>query len=318
MSLETLELDKKMLDYSISQFRNIPEYVKICEAFALGLGTIQSSVDYLSDMIDVDKAQGVWLDYIGWLVGEVRGEYIDTSKYFCVNTTQEVTYYKWTNSNDNESVYTQNAEPLVNDGVSRSDMQSIGLVTNYSNNAITVSLFEFDGTTKIYTANGTEKLTTGDVNANKFFYFPTLSRTLSNTDSLDDALFHGQIKAKIAYNVSKGTREDLIRIIKPLVNADRVVIQQVYDDNDEIVPMVLKISLYGERILTYDIANRIINILPQGVGLYDNDVIIYGDMSYEDIEIRINEIVEMTNIGGVPSGYGYIQIDEDLDDILNI
>ena len=63
MALETYELDKKMLEYSISQFRNIPEYVKICEAFAVGLGTIQSGVDYLSDMLDVDKAEGVWLIY---------------------------------------------------------------------------------------------------------------------------------------------------------------------------------------------------------------------------------------------------------------
>ena len=85
MALETYELDKKMLEYSISQFRNIPEYVKMCEAFAVGLGSIQSAVDYLSDMIDVDKAEGIWLDYIGWLVGVKRTDLTDTSAFFCAN-----------------------------------------------------------------------------------------------------------------------------------------------------------------------------------------------------------------------------------------
>ena len=85
MSLETLELDKKMLEYSISQFRNIPEYVKICEAFSVGAESIQDAVNYLSDMLDKDKAEGVWLDYIGWLVGIKRNELTDTSDFFCAN-----------------------------------------------------------------------------------------------------------------------------------------------------------------------------------------------------------------------------------------
>ena len=84
MALETYELDKKMLEYSISQFRNIPEYVKMCEAFCVGLATIQTAIDYLSNMIDLDKAEGVWLDYIGWLVGTSRKTF-DISQYFCVN-----------------------------------------------------------------------------------------------------------------------------------------------------------------------------------------------------------------------------------------
>lgn len=85
MALQIYELDKKMLEYSISQFRMIPEYVKICEAFCVGLGTIQSSIDYISDMIDVDKAQGIWLDYIGWLVGIKRDDLTDTGNFFSVN-----------------------------------------------------------------------------------------------------------------------------------------------------------------------------------------------------------------------------------------
>ena len=235
MSLETLELDKLMQQYSISQFRNIPEYVKICEAFSVGLGTIQDTVNYLSDVLDIDKAQGVWLDYIGWLVGETRGEDISLGDYFCVNSE--------------------------------------------------------------------------DINVSKFFYFP--NSTNNSSSSLSDELFRGQIKAKIAYNVSKGTREDLIKIIKNLVNADRVFIKKR-------TPMVLDITLYGENIIKYNIDERVLNVLPNGVGLYYNHVNIYENMDYEDIERLINEIVEMTNISEPDPEYTYADIDEDLNYILEI
>ena len=162
---------------------------------------------------------------------------------------------------------------------------------------------------KTYTANGTEELSTGDINSSKFFYFP--NSTNNSSSSLSDDLFRGQIKAKIAYNVSKGTREDLIKIIKYLVNADNVIIQRTS-------PMVLKISLYGERILKVNIVDRILSVLPDGVGLYNNDVTIYDNMTYEEIERQINEIVEMTNISEPDPEYTYIDIDEDLDDILEI
>ena len=235
MTLQKLELDKLMQQYSISQFRNIPEYVKICEAFTVGLGTIQDTVDYLSDVFNLDKTTGIWLDYIGALVGETRSEYINLDDYFCVNVE--------------------------------------------------------------------------DVNAPKFFYFPNSINNSSS--SLSDELFRGQIKAKIAYNVSKGTREDLIKIIKYLVNADKVIIQKQ-------TPMLLKISLYGERIITNNIIERVLNVLPDGVGLYQNDITIYSNLPYEDIERRINEIVEMTNISEPDPNYEYIDIDEDLDEILEI
>ena len=84
MTLKTYELDKKMLEYSISEFRNIPEYVKICEAFCVGLSTIQTTLNYLSDAIQLNKAEGIWLDYIGWLVGITRS-YADITRFFCVN-----------------------------------------------------------------------------------------------------------------------------------------------------------------------------------------------------------------------------------------
>lgn len=236
MTLQTYELDKKMLEYSISQYRGVPEYVKICEAFCVGLNSIQNGINYLSNMIDKDKAEGIWLDYIGWLVGSVREEYINTSDFFCANAE--------------------------------------------------------------------------DVNVPKRFYFPNLSNQAGATTSLGDVLFQGQINAKIAYNVSNGTREDNIRIIKSLVNADKVVITNY-------APMELEIAVYGQNILTTNIKSRIESVLAPGVSIH-GDVMVYNNLSYEEIERLINGIVEMTNISEPDPNYEYIDIDEDLDYILEI
>lgn len=186
MALETYELDKKMLEYSISQFRNIPEYVKMCEAFAVGLGTIQTSVDYLSDMIDLDKAEGIWLDYIAWLVGTNRTTY-DILQYFCVNAPH--------------------------------------------------------------------------LNVEKYFYFEGISTLESGT--LQDVALRKRIKAKIAYNTSKATRNENIQIILGLVNADKVVISNVS-------PMVLDVTLYGDNLFypsTQSLRQTIESILGNGVGI---------------------------------------------------
>lgn len=84
MSLVTLELDKLMQKNSISELRNIPEYIKLCEAHAVGLESIQKTINYLSDAINLDKAQGVWLDYIGWLLGTDR-QYMNVARFFSAN-----------------------------------------------------------------------------------------------------------------------------------------------------------------------------------------------------------------------------------------
>lgn len=192
MALETYELDKKMLEYSISQFRNIPEYVKMCEAFAIGLSTIQTSVDYLSDMIDLDKAEGIWLDYIAWLVGTNRTTY-DILQYFCVNALH--------------------------------------------------------------------------LNVEKYFYFEGISSLEKGT--VQDVALRKRIKAKIAYNTSKCTRNENILIIQGLVNADKVVISNVS-------PMVLDIILYGENLFypsTQALRQTIENVLGNGVGIRNLTII---------------------------------------------
>ncbi len=186
MSLEVFELDKKMLEYSISQFRNIPEYVKICEAFTIGLGQIQFAINYLSDMQDVDKAEGVWLDYLAWLVGTTRQNY-DILQYFCVNAAH--------------------------------------------------------------------------LNVEKLFYFEGIS-TIQKGD-LQDIYLRKKIRAKIAYNTSKATRNENIKIIEGMVNADKVVISNVS-------PMVLDITIYGDNLLypsQQSLRSSIQGILGNGVGI---------------------------------------------------
>ena len=192
MALETYELDKKMLEYSISQFRNIPEYVKMCEAFAVGLATIQTSVDYLSDMIDLDKAEGIWLDYIAWLVGTNRTTY-DILQFFCVNAPH--------------------------------------------------------------------------LNVEKYFYFEGISSLEKGT--VQDVALRKRIKAKIAYNTSKATRNENIRIIEGLVNADKVVISNVS-------PMLLDITLYGDNLFypsVQALRTTIENVLGNGVGIRNLNII---------------------------------------------
>lgn len=191
MALETYELDKKMLEYSISQFRNIPEYVKICEAFAVGLGTIQNSVDYLSDMIDLESAEGIWLDYIAWLVGTTRDAY-NILKFFCLNAPH--------------------------------------------------------------------------INVEKEFYFEGI--TPDAKGSLQDVLLRKRIKAKIAYNTSKATRNENIKIIRDVLNADKVVITVVE-------PMLLDIVLYGDEIIYPSISSvrdTINDMLGNGVGLRNLEI----------------------------------------------
>ena len=175
-----------MLEYSISQFRSVPEYVKICEAFTIGAESIQNAINYLSDMLNIDKAEGIWLDYIAWLVGTTR-EIYDLTQFFCVNIEH--------------------------------------------------------------------------LNVSKLFYFPESAEKTKS--SLQDIYLRKKIKAKIAYNTSKATRNENIKIIKGMINADKVVISQVS-------PMILDITIYGDNLFypsTQSLRKSITNILSTGVNV---------------------------------------------------
>lgn len=166
MGLETFELDKVMLSNSIGTFRFNPAYIKMCEAHAKGLGTIQEGIDYMSDLLNVDKANGIWLDYIGALVGIDRTAF-DMTQYFCVNLPH--------------------------------------------------------------------------INQEKEFYFPKSS--IYSKSSLSDIIFRGRIKAKIGYNISKGTREENLYIIKYLTNATEVKLTHAKEYNSDIFTNVGNLTI---------------------------------------------------------------------------
>lgn len=71
--------------YSISQLRACQEYLSMIYADADLKNNMQTGIKYLLDSIDINKAEGVFLDYIGWLVGTSRG-YFDIGAYFKINS----------------------------------------------------------------------------------------------------------------------------------------------------------------------------------------------------------------------------------------
>lgn len=200
--IQELELTNIMLQYSISQFRNNPAYVKCCEAHTIGLNEIQESINYLSKCLDVEQAEGIWLDYIAWLVGTTRNA-TALLRFFCLNVQH--------------------------------------------------------------------------LNTEKFFYFPGI--TDFSATQLDDAVLRQRIKATIAYNTSKGTREENLRILKGIANADYIKIEVIR-------PMTLRVILIGNNIIYPSIGNlkeNMVTVLPPGVGI--EELIIKNLSEAEDEEL---------------------------------
>lgn len=198
MALEKIDIRKRLLEYSISEFRTIPEYIAMCEAIAQGMGTVQDAVDYISNMIDLDSAEGVWLDFIGILVG---------------------TYRRHISENIEGDFFQVNAE---------------------------------------------------DINREVEFYFPNKTSNSGSTSSalLNDNEFRSQIKAKIAFNIGKGTREGNINTIKAFTRADIVKITQES-------PMLLNIVIYGDNlVLTTDtyMKDTIEGLLANGISINDFEI----------------------------------------------
>lgn len=70
--------------YSIGYFRGIPEYKAMIDSDA-GLKTnLQQNIFYLLNSLNIDKAEGIFLDYWGLLVGISR-QYFDIQAYFSYN-----------------------------------------------------------------------------------------------------------------------------------------------------------------------------------------------------------------------------------------
>lgn len=81
--------------YSLGQFRIVPEYMALIGADAGLKDNLQKNAQYLLDSIDINLAEGVFLDYWGWLVGISR-RYFDISAYFSYNRADVNTEkYMW-------------------------------------------------------------------------------------------------------------------------------------------------------------------------------------------------------------------------------
>ena len=76
---------KKMQFYAISQLRQNPDYVNLCEVIGNDFNDLKKVSEYVLNCINVNEAAGVWLDYIGWLVGTSRS-FLDISQFFSVNS----------------------------------------------------------------------------------------------------------------------------------------------------------------------------------------------------------------------------------------
>jgi len=85
----------KMQEYSISQLRANPDYLLFCKCIGEDFNNLQKVSEYLLDMVNIDKAEGKYLDYIGWLVGTTR-TYFNIARFFSVNSPDlNVPKYFW-------------------------------------------------------------------------------------------------------------------------------------------------------------------------------------------------------------------------------
>ena len=160
-----IDFIKKMQFYAVSQLRLNPDYQNLCEVIGQDFNDLKKISEYILKSINIDEAEGIWLDYLGWLVGTTR-VYFDIGDFFSVNSD--------------------------------------------------------------------------DLNADKYFWFP--GTTVGGESNLDDVFFRKRIYAKIGYNISKGTREENIYILKNLTFAKKAIIKRV-------APLVLDITLIGNDII---------------------------------------------------------------------
>lgn len=70
--------------YSLGQFRSNPDYMALINSDADLKEGLQANVNYLLNSINLDKAEGVFLDNWGLLVGITR-QFFDIAAYFSYN-----------------------------------------------------------------------------------------------------------------------------------------------------------------------------------------------------------------------------------------
>ena len=85
----------KMQEYSISQLRLNSDYLLFCKCIGEDYNNLQKVSEFLLNMANIDKAEGIYLDYIGWLVGTTR-TYFNIAMFFSVNSPDlNVEKYFW-------------------------------------------------------------------------------------------------------------------------------------------------------------------------------------------------------------------------------
>lgn len=90
-----IDFQKRMQFYAISQLRQNPDYVNLCEVIGKDFNDLKKISQYILNCVDIDNATGIWLDYIGWLVGTTR-EYFNITQFFSVNSADvNVEKYIW-------------------------------------------------------------------------------------------------------------------------------------------------------------------------------------------------------------------------------
>lgn len=178
-------------DNTISILKNYPRFLTLLKVIANRLDSLQNCANYMCENTRLETAEGIWLDYLAWLVGTTR-ETFDITQFFCVNVAH--------------------------------------------------------------------------LNVSKLFYFEGISST--SKGNLQDLYLRKRIRGKIAYNTSRATRNENIKIMQNIFNADKVVISVAE-------PMLLDITLYGDDIIYPSIASlrdTITNIIGCGVGLRNLDI----------------------------------------------
>ena len=178
-----IDFVKKMQFYAISQLRQNPDYLEFCQIIGDDYNDLKKVGEFILKCINIDEAEGIWLDYLTWLVGTSR-QYINLNQLFCVNVPH--------------------------------------------------------------------------INVPKNFYF--VSRGINVTGNINDNFLRRRIYAKIAYNNSKGTRNENNFIIKNLTNAERVIIKRV-------APMLLDVTLIGDIDISFSRRTDLESVIGNGVGI---------------------------------------------------
>lgn len=174
---------KKMQFYAISQLRQNPDYLEFCQLIGDDYNDLKKVSEFILKSVNIDEAEGIWLDYLAWLVGTSR-QYINLNQLFFVNVPH--------------------------------------------------------------------------INVPKNFYF--VSRGINVSGHINDNFLRRRIYAKIAYNNSKGTRNENNFIIKNLTNAERVIIKRV-------APMLLDVTLIGDIDISFSRRTDLEPVIGNGVGI---------------------------------------------------